>query len=399
MDSNHAPIFTAVSSSARQLFLLLRCIGSSAKAEVQITTDGLRFSVEESRAVQGLTFLEKTLFSSYTCNTSSISDASPPDESTSIPSFQINLAALLETLQIFGLSDVTSASRNPNGGFTSSYTHNAFNTPTLAITGGTCRISYPYLGAPLSITISEAGVTTTCDLNTYESSAGAGFDVDESIPLQRDALTLKIIMRSTWLFDAITELASTNPTVLVLTASRHTLPLFALEGAGGPFGDSMVDFQPEPSHNRSTNSGTDTAAERDRNAQVPQVSETFTVFPVPGTAGRRVCQRYKFEHVQKAARAMGLASKVCIRCDRQGVLSMQFMVELSGDGVAVGQARDRAEGNGAGGHATAGVIGERASFVDFRFVPLFEEEEDEEESNEREVGMAGESDGSTDSGQ
>ena len=352
---------------------------------MQITTDGLRFSVEESRAVQGLTFLEKTLFSSYICNTSSMSDASSPDESTSVPSFQINLSALLETLQIFGLSDVTSASRNINGGFTSSYAHNAFNTPVLAITGGTCRISYPYLGAPLSITISEAGVTTTCDLNTYESSTGAGVDIDESIPLQRDALTLKVIMRSTWLFDAITELSSTNPTVLVLTASRHTLPLFALEGAGGPFGDSMVDFQPETPRSGGTNSGTDTAAERDRNIKAPQVSETFTVLPTPGTSGRRVRQRYKFEHIQKAARAMGLASKICIRCDGQGVLSLQFMVELSGDGIGVGSVRNGGEVNG----AAVGVGGGRISFVDFRFVPLFDEDE---EGDERAVGMEEESD-------
>lgn len=401
MDSNQVPIFTAVSSSARQLFLLLRCVGFSAKAEVQITTDGLRFSVEESRSVQGLTFLEKTLFSSYTCNTSSIGDTSSPEEPTSLPSFQINLAALLETLQIFGLSDLTSVSRNPNGGFTSSHAYNAFNTPALAIPGGTCCISYPYLGAPLSITITEAGVTTTCELNTYESSTGAGFDVDESIPLQRDALALKIIMKSSWLFDAITELASTNPTIFVLTASRHTSPLFALEGVGGPFGDSMVDFQPEPSRNRSTTSDTHLNAERNRTAKTPQVAETFTVLPPPGTRGRRVCQRYRFEHIQKAARAMGLASKVCIRCDRQGVLSLQFMVELSGDGLGIGQGRNGGEING-GSNTTVGVNGGRVSFVDFRFVPLVDEEG--EDGDERGVGMRDESygvdgDESTESGE
>ena len=380
MDSTHAPIFTAVSSSARQLFLLIRCISFSAKAEVQITTDGLRFSVEESRAVQGLTFLDKHLFSSYAYNPSSISDPSSLDDTTSTPSFQINLAALLETLQIFGLSDATSVSRSSNGAFTSSYTHSAFNTPALAITGGTCRISYPYLGAPLSITISEAGVTTTCDLNTYESSNDAGFDVDASIPLQRDALTLKIIMRSTWLFDAITELACTNPTVLVLTASRHSLPLFALEGAGGPFGDSMVDFQPEASRSRNSASRID-GAERTGNIKAPQVAETFTVQSTPGTGERRVRQSYKFEHIQKAARAMDLASKVCVRCDRQGVLSLQFLVELSGDGVGVGHTRNGDVVHG----ATIGVAGARASFVDFRFVPLFDgEDEDEGEEGEEE---------------
>jgi cell cycle checkpoint protein len=389
MESNHAPIFTAISSSARQLFLLLRCIGFSTKAEVQITTDGLRFSVEESHAVQGMTFLEKTLFSSYAFNSNSASSSNSNDASndgtTSTPSFQINLSALLETLQIFGLSDATSsASRNLNGGFTSSHAHHAFNTPALAITGGTCRIAYSYIGAPLSITISEAGVTTTCDLNTYESSNGSAFDIDESIPLQRDALTLKIIMRSTCLYDAITELACTNPTVLVLTASNHSPPLFALQGAGGPFGDSAVDFQPGPSRSPNNAGVGSNVRDKQRKNKAPLVSETFNVLPPPGTRGR-VRQRYKFEHIQKAARAMGLASKICIRCDRQGVLSLQFMVELSTDGVAAGPLRDGDGVNGPGrGAVISGSVGERVSFVDFRFVPLVDEGEGEEEEEDRE---------------
>ncbi|KAF7504002.1 hypothetical protein GJ744_002930 [Endocarpon pusillum] len=395
MDNSNNPIFTAVSSSVRQVSLLLRCIGFSPKAEVQITTDGLRFSVEESRAVQGLAFLERSLFSSYTFNAASDTATSSPNETTSSPSFQINLIALLETLQIFGLSDAThSSSRNPNGGFTSPYAHNAFNTPALAATGGTCRMSYPYLGAPLSITISEAGVTTTCNLNTYESSTDAGFDVDESIPLQRDALTLKIIMRSTWLYDAITELASTNPTMLILTASGHTTPLFALEGAGGPFGDSVVDFQPEPS--RTPKSGlSSNETGKDEQARAPWVSETFTVLPGSGTRGT-IRQRYKFAHIQKAARAMDLASKVCIRCDSQGVMSLQFMIELSRDGIGVGPARDaeRLNGGGAGGAAAA-----RVSFVDFRFVPLVDEEDDEDGSDKENESFCVDMNGSTASGQ
>lgn len=387
MESNHPPIFTAVSSSARQLFLLLRCIGFSPKADVQITTDGLRFSVEESRAVQGLSFLEKTLFSSYTFNASSIANAPSPDESVSTPGFQINLSALLETLQIFGLSDTTAnSSRNPNGGFTSSHVHNAFNTPALAITGGTCRISYPYIGAPLSITISEAGVTTTCDLNSYESPNGAGTDVDESIPLQRDALTLKIIMRSSWIYDAITELASTNPTMLALTASKNNAPLFALEGLGGPFGDSVVDFQPA-SKGKDVREG--------KRTRIPVVAETFSVLPAQrsrgsGSGSGRVRQRYQFEHIQKAARAMALASKVCIRCDVQGVLSLQFMIELQDDGVSMG-ARNSDGSNGGpvnivnGATSVAGTgISTKVSFVDFRFVPLLDEDDDDDDDTESE---------------
>lgn len=412
MASTNPPVFTAVSSSARRLFFLLRCIGFSSKADVQITTDGLRFSVEEFRAVQGLTLLEKTLFSAYTFNVSSLQDSSTPDETASTPSFQINLSALLETLQIFGLSDASStSSRSLNSSVTSSsYSHNPFNSPSLALTGGTCRISYPYLGAPLSITISEAGVTTTCDLNTYESSSGGvEFDVDESIPLQRDSLTLKIIMKSTWLYDAINELASTNPTILVLTASKHTPPLFALEGSGGPFGDSSVDFQPEQSRSRDRASNSNIGTDRNSQKQAPLVTETFSVLPPPGSRGQRVRQRYKFELIQKAAKAMALASKVCIRCDGQGVLSLQFMIELFGNGAS----KNGDDGSGVGvsvvggrSGSGSGSRGEKMSFVDFRFVPLLDEEDgDGEEEEDTDVG--GEErdarfdlvDGSTESGE
>jgi cell cycle checkpoint protein len=53
-DSDHGgPVFKAVSSSARQLFQLLNCIRFAPKSQVQISNEGLRFAVEESRVMQG----------------------------------------------------------------------------------------------------------------------------------------------------------------------------------------------------------------------------------------------------------------------------------------------------------------------------------------------------------
>ena len=53
MDDNESPILTAVSSSARQLYLLLRCINFAEKAHVQINDEGLKFSVEEASSLEG----------------------------------------------------------------------------------------------------------------------------------------------------------------------------------------------------------------------------------------------------------------------------------------------------------------------------------------------------------
>ena len=53
-NENTAPLFSAVSGSARQLFQLLRCINFVSKAQVRITKEGLCFTVEESQVMQGL---------------------------------------------------------------------------------------------------------------------------------------------------------------------------------------------------------------------------------------------------------------------------------------------------------------------------------------------------------
>ena len=47
------PEFVATSTSARQLFLLLRCISFGDKVQLQISDEGMRFSVEDSAVMEG----------------------------------------------------------------------------------------------------------------------------------------------------------------------------------------------------------------------------------------------------------------------------------------------------------------------------------------------------------
>jgi len=65
---------------------------------------------------------------------------------------------------------------------------------------------------------------------------------------------------------------------------------------------------------------------------------------------------------------MSVATKVSVRMDDQGVLSLQFMIEVESGKV---------------------------SFVDFRFVPLVEDDEGEGEGDET---MAGDGEGGSRSG-
>ena len=53
MDEEEPPILTAVSSSARQLYLLLRCIAFANKANVQISDIGMKLAVDEASVMEG----------------------------------------------------------------------------------------------------------------------------------------------------------------------------------------------------------------------------------------------------------------------------------------------------------------------------------------------------------
>lgn len=340
MDRSH--VFSAVSTSVRELYLILRCISFASRAQVRISKDGLRFCVDEARVVQGITFLDKALFTSY--------DLSVNDEDTTeLPPFEISMPALLETLQIFGLQEANY--KSSGGGFSSSAT-NAFTTPALAL-AGSCRLSYSEEGAPLSITIIEGPVTTTADLNTY--ALATAYDDDGMIPLDRTSLCLKTIMPSSFLADAIAELSGTNPDVLLLNVSAKVAPYLCLEALGGSLGDAIVEYLPE-SKNESGLA---------RNRRQPSVTETFAVTPGPDNHGR-IKTRYKFELIKKAGRAMQLASKVSVRQDSQGVLSLQFLVDSIQSGPS---------------NATQAQPGSNPLFIDYRFLPLIDEDEDEDQND------------------
>lgn len=393
------PLFAGVSNNAHHLYTLLSCIGFASKATVQITPDGLRFSAEEAHVMQGLAFLDKSLFTSYTFNNPPTDNTHPgqngddDDDNSSDnpnwPHFVVSLSAILETLKIFGLNELSES--DPSGNIRTQQNNtassSAFNAPALLL-DRTCTLQYAQHGASLSITLTEAGVVTTCELNTYEPEEDYA-----DIPLQRDAIIMKIIMRSTWLHNAIAELDSTTPTILKLSACATREPYFALSGAGGPFSESAVEFSID-THNEITGGAigksqgdqqqsqtqahhkilTDDGSTRPRATRAklaPTVTETFLVSP-PSTMGERIQQSYRFALVRKAARAMAVANKVSIRGDRQGVLSLQFMIELDDEqGVAVG----RSVGAGIKTAAVGTVC-----FVDFRFVPLLDEEDAEEDA-------------------
>ncbi|KAI1497078.1 repair protein Rad1/Rec1/Rad17 [Biscogniauxia marginata] len=303
-------LFRAVASSTRQIYQLLKCISFSPKVHVELTQDGIRFSADHARVMQGMAFLDKALFTTYTLNCD--------DGDDSRPRFQMNLAALLEALQIFGATDIAAraakADAEPYRSNLRNYRPDAFSHQTLGMPG-TCCLVYEANGSPLSVILEESGVKTQCNMVTYTPES------PDDIPFDRGDLAFKIIMQARWLLDSLSELAPTSPARITISALPNA-PYLRLS-SGGALGSASVDFS----------SGRD-------------LLETFSV-------RERWVQSFKFDLVKSASEAMRIASKVSFRGDGQGVLSLQFMVEVEGGAV---------------------------SFLDFRFVPYITQEDEESES-------------------
>ncbi|EHK39840.1 uncharacterized protein TrAtP1_006626 [Trichoderma atroviride] len=310
------PLFRAVSTSPRPLYQLLRCIDFAQRVHVQITEDGIRFAADNSRVMQGVAFLDKALFSAYTVNLPPSEDGETPD----YPNFQIPLSTFLEVLQIFGSVDVAAraqkADQDPYRSNIRNYRPNAFSNHTLGI-AGTCTLLYAEEGDPFKIILEESGTKTTAGLTTYLP------EMPEDIPFDRNDLTFKIIMSSRTLFDCIAEIIPAGPVKLTITATK-TSPFLTLSCAGD-IGSSSVDF-----------------------ARGKDLLETFSI-------NDRWSQAYKFDFIRHASEAMRIASKVSLRGDSQGVLSLQFMVDVEGG---------------------------KRSFLDFRFVPFATHDDGEEDDVE-----------------
>ncbi|RYP73015.1 hypothetical protein DL771_003883 [Monosporascus sp. 5C6A] len=309
------PLFRAVASSTRQIHQLLKCISFTTKVHVQITQDGIRFAADYSRVMQGVAFIDKALFTTYTLN---IPEGEA--ENDALPQFQMNLAALLEALQLFGATEVAAraakADAEPYRSNLRNYRPDAFSHQTLGMPG-TCCLLYEEDGSPLSVVLEENDVRTRCNMITYTPES------PDDIPFDREDLAFKIIMQGRWLLDSLSELAPMAPARVAIRATPDA-PYLSLT-ASGALGSATVDFS----------NGRD-------------LLETFSVL-------ERWSQSFKFDFIKSASEAMRIASKVSFRGDGQGVLSLQFMVDVERGAV---------------------------SFLDFRFVPYVTQEHEESESEE-----------------
>lgn len=164
------------------------------------------------------------------------------------------------------------------------------------------RMSYAGNGHPLTLLLAEdaTGPTTTCEITTFEP------EPQLELPFDAKRAVLKIILKSSWLHEALSEL---DPSCEKLSfignpsasedgrAHRPTpsKPLFRIQ-AGGTFGSTEMDYP------------------NDR-----EVLETFE-------CQRSVNVSYRFSHISRAVRALQSSTKTSLRIDDEGLLSLQFLM-------------------------------------------------------------------------
>ncbi|KAF7294675.1 hypothetical protein MIND_01004500 [Mycena indigotica] len=338
-DSQQPPVLKASVHDLRYFSTLLRGVNFVNRATVTITQTGFVVVVEEARTLLATAYIFSEIFDEYTYNSDSTeqtvahSQGSDGDESQKLEenaAFEISLNTLIECLNIFGTAGNNSTAKQ--GRFTqwkqdggsddevdADEDDNARGKDRRRSTakgidqyfGGSgkgtgMRMSYPGSGYPLTLLIMEdsAGPTTTCELTTYEAEPHL------ELPFVAERTVLKIILKSSWLRDALSEIDSScekltfigNPPPDTAVNGRQRAPLRTSIApllriqASGTFGSTEMEYP------------------NDR-----EVLESFECI-------QPVRFSYRVAHINRTLRALQSSSKTSLRIDDEGLLSLQFLM-------------------------------------------------------------------------
>ncbi|XP_064621085.1 cell cycle checkpoint protein RAD1-like isoform X2 [Lineus longissimus] len=177
--------------------------------------------------------------------------------------FKINLTVLLDCLLIFGAS--------PLPGIQTAL-----------------KLSYDGYGTPLILMLEEGGVLTDCSIKTQEP--------DETLDFNFSSVNVinKVIMKSECLKEAFNELDMTSEVLEILMSPDK--PYFRLSTFGSA-GSTHSDF--------------------------PKESDMVESFQCTQTQ----TNRYKISLLKPSVKALALSSRISIRTDDRGFISLQYMIK------------------------------------------------------------------------
>lgn len=260
----------------------------------------------------GRLYIDRALFSNYSFSLGSEDNVS----------FRLSLDRLITCLHMFSSNEVSSSN-----------TSDKAKGPLVGkenIPSHTCRMVYRGEGHPFLLIFRQgASLVTTCEFKTInmdDETDGA----EEALRLDLANIVQQVIIPGKIMAEAIGELNTIDTVTLTIRAS-NTVPRFALI-SHGKMGVSQFAFPNEKRVLELFHIQDDSV---DENGQASS-SKDLTV-----------ANSYNFDQIMKAYETICLASRISLRCDVNGFMSLQSMYEV-GDG--------------------------RSIFIDFRFGPIKEDE-------------------------
>ncbi|CAL1538335.1 unnamed protein product [Lymnaea stagnalis] len=178
--------------------------------------------------------------------------------------FKINLTVLLECLQIFGSSALPGVNTS-------------------------LKMCYAGYGCPLILMLEEDGVLTDCSIKTLEPDEVLDFDFCSA-----DVVN-KIIMKSECLKEVFNELDTTSEVLQILMSPDQPYLQFSTFGNSGSMHSSF-----------------------------PKDSEMVESFQCTQTQ----TNRYKISLLKPTVKALTLSTRISIRTDSRGFLSLQYMLRI-----------------------------------------------------------------------
>eukprot|EP01135_Chromosphaera_perkinsii_P011036 Nk52_evm1s2319 gene=Nk52_evmTU1s2319 len=374
------PVFAFVAKilNSRHIATVLKAVHFKDLATCFMTKNGLKICVEDAKSVQASAFINRDLFESYELNDLSKSTSNSNTEREEADQegrggdrdnnnnialqFGINISVLLECLNIFGAESHTTGCKivfggphfdasafetvNPSfvvrsagvrkggGGGNHNNNHNQNN-----ITGAmdadfdeygnfdAAYISEKYTNN-LVVTLDDNGVITECTLRTLD------LDPQLSVVFNQEprSRVSKIIMSADHLYKGIQELDIANCMFLEILISPDS-PFFRL----------------------STFSGLDSSG-ASVHVDYPRHSDVVEQFVCEQTC----VHRYKTHLILPSLRALQVSSKVNIRVNGEGVLSLQYMIDMSQSSSSRGRVP---------------AAESQVSFVEFNIVPSLVDED------------------------
>ncbi|XP_059171940.1 cell cycle checkpoint protein RAD1-like [Physella acuta] len=178
--------------------------------------------------------------------------------------FKINLTVLLECLTIFGSSVIPGVSTS-------------------------LKMCYAGYGCPLILMLEEDGVLTDCSIKTLEPDEVLDFDFCSANVVN------KIIMKSESLKEVFSDLDTTSEVLQVLMSPDQPFLQFSTFGNAGSTHSSF-----------------------------PKDSEMVESFMCSQTQ----TNRYKINLLKPSVKALTISTRISIRTDTRGFLSLQYMIKI-----------------------------------------------------------------------